>query len=78
MDKNGNITPIKIVSCDSGSTITIDFKDTFATSTGLVAYGSFSVNVSSIKVGDRVRVRYINDSNGYRSLNCNDCGVQRI
>ena len=77
LDRNGNLAPIKEVSCDGGSTITIDYKDTFVTTTGLVASGGYSVDVSSIKAGDRVKVRYVTDSEGHKSLNCKGCGVTK-
>lgn len=76
ISKSGIITPIKDVSCDGGSTITIDYKDIFITSTGeVLPNDSYSIDVSSIKVGDRVKVRYVTNSAGYKSLNCKSCGV---
>jgi hypothetical protein len=78
MNPQGNITPIRSVSCDGGSTITIDFKHSFVTATGLVAPGNaYSKDVSKVKVGDSVIVHYTTDSQGYKSLNCNSCGVSR-
>jgi hypothetical protein len=76
MDKQGNISRIQEVSCDGGSTITVDYKDSFVTSTGLVRpEASYSVDVSKIKVGDKVIVHYTTDLEGYKTLNCKSCGV---
>ena len=79
MDKYGIIAPIKKVYCDGGDTITIDYNYEFVTAPGLLIYGEpYSVDVSSIKVGDRVKVHYQNDSDGFKFLGCKSCGVQKI
>lgn len=76
MDRQGSITPIRQVSCDGGSTITVDYNKTLITATGMTAPGyAYAVDVSTIKVGDKVLVRYTMDNEGGMSLNCKKCGV---
>lgn len=78
LDEQGRAVPIKQVSCDGGSYITIDRGQSFITSTGRVPPDlAYSVDVTKIKVGDRVTVRYIKDSEGNKKLNCDRCGVTR-
>jgi len=78
LDTNGKIVPIDQVSCDGGSTITLDHKNTFITATGYVRPEyAYKKDVSSIKVGDKVLVRYMTDSQGNKSLNCESCGVTK-
>ena len=75
MDSKGIIRPIRTVSCDGGSTLTIDYKTTFVTQTGMVAqYTASSVDVSDVKVGDTVTARYVT-RNGVKSLDCNGCSI---
>jgi hypothetical protein len=78
MDKSGRISKITEISCDGGSTITIDGNTSFITSTGNVLQNtSYSVDVSSIAVGDTVVVKYAQDANGYRTLGCKGCSVTK-
>jgi hypothetical protein len=75
---DGKIIPIEPISCDGGSTITIDRKETFVTESGYVAENErYSVDVSSINVGDKVRVKYALEK-GHKSLHCQDCSVSLI
>lgn len=80
MDSRGNISAIEEpISCDGGSTITIDYKETFVTTSGFVPQDmAFSTDVSSIRVGDKVTVRYAEDLDGQKSLNCVSCSVTKV
>lgn len=76
MDTNGKILKIDRVPCDGGSKIIIDYNKTFITQTGNVPQDSaYAVDVSSIKVGDRVTVNYTIDQDGYETLKCDNCSV---
>lgn len=78
MDKNGNITPIEEITCDGGSTITIDYKETFITITGNVPNASkYAVDVTEVQVGDKAIVRYAIDKDGHKTLGCKDCSVEK-
>lgn len=77
MNALGAINSIEQVSCDGGSTITIDFTQTFRTSSG-EGGPPFSVDTTRIAVGDKVRVRYSQDSEGNTTLNCRDCSIQKV
>lgn len=78
LDTTGKIVPIGQITCDGGSTITLDHKHTFITATGYVRpEHAYQKDVSSIRVGDKVLVRYVIDNHGNKSLNCEGCGVTK-
>lgn len=71
--------PISEVTCDLGSTVTINYVDEIITATGKVSPGTaFSVDVTQINVGDTVLVRYRLDDNGEKNLNCEICGIEKV
>lgn len=77
MNALGAVTPIKEITCDGGSTITIDYNETFYTDSGN-SISPFSIDTTTIAVGDKVRVHFERDPEGNATLNCKDCSIQKI
>ena len=71
--------PVSEVTCDLGSTVTINYVDEIITATGKVSPGTaFGVDVTQINVGDTVLVRYRLNDNGEKNLNCEICGIEKM
>jgi len=62
--------------CDGGSFMKIDDLGV-QTATGLVASGFFEKDVSTIELGDKVTVKYVENKEGRATLNCDACGVYK-
>lgn len=77
MNQLGAISPIKEVTCDGGSEITLNFIQTFRTSSG-EGGPPYTVDVKDIRVGDKVRVNFTQDTEGNTTLNCKGCSVQKL
>lgn len=78
--QTGKVSPIpqSDITCDLGSTITVDGVGELITATGKVPQNmAYSVDVSNIKVGDSVLVRYRLEDDGTKTLQCANCGVEK-
>lgn len=62
--------------CDSGKALRVDDKIIYTSSGG--SGRGFGVDVTWVKLGDKVSVKYVNDKEYGPSLNCSECSVAAI
>lgn len=77
MDANGRIRKVDQVPCDVGSSIMIDRKHRFVHEfSSPLTQNDYSIDVSHIKVGDTVTVKYMLEDNDFMSLDCAECSIE--